>query len=1426
MDSPSAGGGGIYTRFEGVEEFDGVSYLTFSIQGGTVGETFDLFSRGQLGPGGYWTLRQRGVRSGEEIWIEIDSLSVSEFFVAALDSDVDQDGLPDGFELLTSGCVLGGDPREGDRDLDGDGLTNRYEAFITSNVRAADSDGDGASDHAEVVGGGHPLKGHIKPIDLASGHYLEIPKTVLQIEASSNADGHAPTEAIDSQFEPFDNYWKSLAESGRWIRIDLGERIPLKRFNYHSAIEPETWNFPGTLEDISSLQVYLTDNDSLTSEDWGVSLNRFAPSRDFVGNVEFGQDGDVHYGRYLILHDPNPSANGGVSTLAELSVFASLEPVITRIDPIRTEVNRSSLPVEFEIGHLNHSINSLSLSVSSSNPQLVSSQGIEIHGAGTRRILVVSPEPNQIGNATITLRLISGSQVTQQDIHVSVEPVVDADADGLTRYEEEVLIGNSDASVSGIDSDKDGVNDSRDPDGNWFPFRVHIDQSNKPLNIALNGQLVTLTPGFLNPSVESATVFVDLGELVTFTLQSPTGVTLADQQSVLFTNVDDLRREIPWIPNGAQVVGNQLKLSFIPYRVQFDIYNDATSNLGQLTMAASDQPREFGIGGVVILPGPLGNSSYLELMPGSRVQWQVFENDVEKSRSQLALEGDTLSTTHLVSTVAGKQYSYQVTAKRILFQDPVTGVVVDTDIQTPAFSSRTKLIEIVSAEAAQLTVNQSKGSLVSDGNDHVDLDIFAQDQFGNPVSQATIDWFLETSPNARFEGLDETTRSNGRAYATLRTGVLQRDVRLQISVDSISTTIDIPVAGIQGTLTSNSSVVDAHLNQTIELTINAPNATDGAPVFWASSSGELEERSLIKQGVATASLRADPDHVGSIYVMAALGDRVFLWNGECTSSAPLYFKVENPALIPANSDANGNVYIGPDGSPIDLPLVNTTPVEIHGPPNNWVTVSFPSGLARANVVGMNPANQLQFNVWIGAQGFAAFQLQAEPLITTIEGPGWTHEFFEQGLIDIRADLRQATGGSLVAETDVKVIDPGTMAHLKAHFYDGMLGFVGGDTQTATGAVFAIGGGLFVVADVGAIVKNAARYAHFSSAAPNDLEFAISVIAIISSLYPPADPFVSGLRVIAQRLGTAKFALLGVLENRFIEILKLLPAGGSPWQSLESILIKGEVDFVLRLADDEVLTTVCGKICTSKELWESTVKATDNFGDSFVNVLKTLENNEELAKKFVDVVGGLKPSAVAGLRSRGALDEVMDTTLERLSDRVRPENLKKLLNNEIAFIGGYKQADFLVDARTIMQGNPNVGGFQGLVQELSRANDIPGAGGFIFEMQIGALLTKLGEYVVNISTTGTGRDAIDMVSKTTVYTAKKSFTALAGPSSRSEIQRVEKAIGVLGRGYDTAVKEGKPFSLAIQTGEVIPQRLLDWMASKNPPITVRYFPFRN
>ncbi len=1426
----SATGVGVYTKFEGVRVSRGIRYLTFSIQGGLPGEQYSLFSRRDLGIGGYWRLRQRIQFPGEVVWVKIEDLEPGEYFVAGTWSDLDHDGLIDGFELLTTGCILGGDPGEGERDIDGDGLSNRYESFITTNATAADTDRDGATDYEEVMGGGHPLDPWKTPIDLSSGRYKEITASETIVTASTSEFGHPAAEANDGEFEPFGNYWKSLDETGRWLRIDLGSTVPFKRLNYHSAIEPESWDHPGTRNAIEGMKFYLTDMDSLSPDDWGEPLDKFHLFSDWVGNIEFGPE-NVRFGRYLILHNPSPNPFGQ-STVAEMSLIASTEPVITRIPTLRTEVNRKSLPVEFEIGHLDHALNSLRLSVLSSNTSLISQEGIEITGTGARRELTVFPEPDQTGQTTLTLTLTSGAEITEQTVTVVVEPVRDNDSDGLTNYEEFALIGTQPGDT---DTDNDGEDDGIDPDGLLFPIRVQVPRTGKSLTVKLNGSPLHPMPHLSNAFLDTYRALIDLNEPVTFSLSSPDGVSVDDEAALTFRNADpnQFTPRLPWVRESAQMVGDRLDIKFLPYRVVLNIYTDAEPVFlsDRWSMPASDQPRDITLSAYVVFPGPFGVPIIRPANEGSEVTLRVFENGFVRTNTDLVFGDGSLSIPYSTSTAANTSYQFQATLKRLKFNSPVrhdaNGNELEEDTaqsvptppfliyNTPAFTGTTKPIDIVPGDVTSLVVNHNKTALVSDGAGSVSLDLVATDDYGNPVQGAAVDWLLEFGPSGRIVAQDLETFDDGTARARLVAGVSEHDIRLHVNVDGVTSTIDIPVSGVQGTLTGSTTVADAHQGETIELTLNT-NASDGAPVTWFSSSGTIEPRSWFSQGTARTTLTGDPNQIGPVHVMAAAGDRVFLWSGEITSSAPLYFKVKNPTLIPANTDPMGNPYVGVDGNAINLPLINTTPVELHGPPNGLVSVFFPQGLAHGHVVGVNPLDQLQFDVQLDASGLGVFQLHADPILTQVKLGGQPHQFYEQGLINIRAELRQAAGLPLIAAgTEIKVGNPEAMSIVQAHMYDGFLGFVGGDTETATGMVFAVGGGFaFGIADFGAAGKNIVRYVGLSDVEPNTFEFVVSIIGIVTTPNPIADPFVSALKVVVQRLGSTGSRLLGVLEQRFSGVL-----GDdwmdwmdwiNPWETLMARLAKGELEFFLRLGTDSDLIRICGEVCTSNQLWESMVKAADNFGDPFVDALKALGNNKKLAASFVEVTGGLNEFAIRSLKNNGNLAESLSGIAAILSKRVDVGPLKRALNKELIYDGWkYKQHDLLLDAKTVIERNPDVDGFKGLIKELNKNG---GEGSFLLEMKSVRALSDAGQSIIDVSPTG-ALVSIDIITDHGYFQVKKSFAAIDESRTRTanalEAARNNKSIR---SGRRLAEEAGENYTIITARDKLatFPQEVIDWM----------------
>jgi hypothetical protein len=100
-------------------------------------------------------------------------------------------------------------------------------------------------------------------------------------------------------------------------------------------------------------------------------------------------------------------------------------PTLTGIPNQFLNEDTSSPALLFTISDVETAPGNLSVSVSSSNPGLVSSNGLALGGSGTDRTLTITPEPEQSGVVTVTLSVTDGGASSNISFVVAVQPVND-----------------------------------------------------------------------------------------------------------------------------------------------------------------------------------------------------------------------------------------------------------------------------------------------------------------------------------------------------------------------------------------------------------------------------------------------------------------------------------------------------------------------------------------------------------------------------------------------------------------------------------------------------------------------------------------------------------------------------------------------------------------------------------------------------------------------------------------------------------------------------------------------------------------------------------------------------------------------------------------------------------------------------------------
>ena len=182
---------------------------------------------------------------------------------------------------------------------------------------------------------------------------------------------------------------------------------------------------------ISAAELTLTWNDNSDSED-GFKIERSLDGASFneiatVGaNVSLYQDKTVVEGQAYTyrVRAFNEHGNSGYSNTAsgEVDIVVGA-PSISPFTNVSILEGGNSGPIEFTIDDEDTILSELSVSASSSNPALISLEGIVLVGDGALRTIELTPTLGSSGTSTITVSVSDGNRTTNATFEVEVRSI-------------------------------------------------------------------------------------------------------------------------------------------------------------------------------------------------------------------------------------------------------------------------------------------------------------------------------------------------------------------------------------------------------------------------------------------------------------------------------------------------------------------------------------------------------------------------------------------------------------------------------------------------------------------------------------------------------------------------------------------------------------------------------------------------------------------------------------------------------------------------------------------------------------------------------------------------------------------------------------------------------------------------------------------
>lgn len=360
--------------------------------------------------------------------------------------------------------------------------------------------------------------------------------------------------------------------------------------------------------------------------------------------------------------------------------------------------------------------------------------------------------------------------------------------------------------------------------------------------------------------------------------------------------------------------------------------------------------------------------------------------------------------------------------------------------------------------------------------------------------------------------------------------------------------------------------------------------------------------------------------------------------------------------------------------------------------------------------GLGAAGTIQLD----ANGEAVFEITSGGDLSAPDFGAERSLFGVTVLADGAAALRKTRGLSQELSKAIpdRFIGEGTVFGIKTETWeqvgDAVVGFFGGDTTTTAGTIANVAGGVLIVGDVGAVVKNLWRMAGFSEKDPNYPELVLSGLGLITEFAVGvgeiADVPISFARAIAQRIGNSPLARIIVKQLK-------------DWIVNGKAFSQSKIDLLRALFNSQGATSAFNALIKSEDVWEAAARAQAKLGDAFAQSMERAlaSFGEDVAKKMINVLGDLSDDAIAGIRGHAKYDEAIDGLGKALRQGIDPQLMKRVLENENILGTTYRQADLLADLGKVDQ----IPGFDKLVNALKI--ETVQAKGFRYELEVAVAL---------------------------------------------------------------------------------------------------------